>query len=129
MTDFASVREFLAAPRQAVLATFDVHGAPHQTVVNYFCEESSLVVNGRPDRLWAKNLRRDPRISVVVHDRDNYLHWVGIKGTARVLHEGPEATQDAMELAVRYDEDPEEFRHLVRVSFEIVPRRVYESRD
>jgi PPOX class probable F420-dependent enzyme len=129
MTDFASVRDFLAAPRQAVLATLDVHGAPHQTVVNYFCEESSLVVNGRPDRLWARNLRRDPRVSVVVHDHDDYLHWVGIKGTARVLNEGHAATDAAMDLARRYGEDPEEFRHLERVSFEIVPRRVYESRD
>ena len=129
MTDFASVRDYLAAPRQAVLATIGVDGTPHQTVVNYFCEEASIVVNGRPGRLWARNLRRDPRVSVLVHDRDDYLHWVGIKGTARVLREGQEATQDAMDLARRYDEDPEEFRHLERVTFAIEPRRVFESRD
>ena len=129
MTDLDSVREFLAAPRCAVLSTLDAHGAPHQTVVHYFLEEDGLVVNGRPDRLWAKNLRRDPRVSVVVHDSDDYLHWVGIKGTARVLHEGQEAVQAAMDLARRYDEDPEEFRHLQRVSFAIEPQRVFESQD
>ena len=44
MTDFAAVRDYLAAPRCAVLSTLDVHGAPHQTVVHYFCEEDFLVV-------------------------------------------------------------------------------------
>ena len=96
MTDRDSVREFLAAPRCAVLSTLDAHGAPHQTVLHYFLEEDGLVVNGRPDRLWAKNLRRDPRVSVVVHDSDK---------------------------------DPEEFRHLQRVSFAVEPRRVFESLD
>jgi PPOX class probable F420-dependent enzyme len=129
MTDFDSVRDYLAAPRCAVLSTLDAKGAPHQTVVHYFLEEGGLVVNGRPDRLWARNLRRDPRVSVVVHDSDDYLHWVGIKGTARVLHEGQAAVEAAMNLARRYDEDPEEFRNLERVSFEIVPDRVFESLD
>jgi PPOX class probable F420-dependent enzyme len=125
----APVRDYLAAPRCAVLATLDARGAPHQTVVHYFLEDAALVVNGRPDRLWVKHLRRDLRVSVVVHDSDDYLHWVGIKGTARVRHEGQEAVQDAMDLARRYDEDPEEFRNLQRVTLEIVPRRVFESAD
>jgi PPOX class probable F420-dependent enzyme len=126
---FASVHEFLAAPRCAVLATLDARGAPHQTVVHYFVEDAALVVNGRPDRLWVRNLRRDGRVSVVVHDAEDYLHWVGIKGTARVRREGQPAVEDAMNLARRYDEDPEEFRHLQRVTLEILPDRVFESTD
>jgi PPOX class probable F420-dependent enzyme len=123
------VRDFLAAPRCAVLSTLDAKGAPHQTVVHYFLRDASLEVNARPDRLWAINLRRDPRVSVVVHDSDDYLHWVGIKGTARVLHEGRAAVEAAMDLARRYGEDPAAFENLERISFEIVPRRVFESVD
>lgn len=129
MTDLDSVRDYLAAPRCAVLSTLDAKGAPHQTVVHYFLEDDALVVNGRPDRLWVKNLRRDPRVSAVVHDADDYLHWVRIKGTARVRHEGRPAVEDAMNLARRYDEDPEQFANLERVTLEIVPERVYESVD
>ena len=62
MADLDSVRDFLSAPRCAVLATLDASGAPHQTVLHYFLEDAGLVINGRPDRLWAKNLRRDPRV-------------------------------------------------------------------
>jgi PPOX class probable F420-dependent enzyme len=107
----------------------DGRGAPHQTVVHYFLEEDVLVVNGRPDRRWVINLRRDPRVSVVVHDSANSLHWVGIKGVARVRHEGQAAVDDAMALARRYGEDPAEYAHLERVSLEIVPARVFESLD
>ena len=112
-----------------MLSTLDAVGAPHQTVVHYFLEDTGLAVNGRPDRLWVKNLRRDPRVSVVVHDADDYLHWVGIKGIARVRHEGGPAVEDAMNLARRYDEDPEGFRNLERVTLEILPERVFESQD
>jgi PPOX class probable F420-dependent enzyme len=123
------VSDYLAAPRCAVLSTLDGRGAPHQTVVHYFLEEEVLVVNGRPDRRWVINLRRDPRVSVVVHDSDDSLHWVGIKGVARVRHEGQAAVEDAMALARRYGEDPAGYAHLERVSLEIVPDRVFESLD
>jgi hypothetical protein len=66
---------------------------------------------------------------VMVHDTDDYLHWVGIKGKARVRHEGRAAVEDAMNLARRYDEDPEPFANLERVTLEIVPDRVIESQD
>lgn len=129
VTDLHSVREYLAAPRCAVLSTLDARGAPHQSVVHYFLEEAALVVNGRPDRLWVRNLRRDPRVSVVVHDEADHLHWVGVKGTARVRHEGRPAVDDAMNLAVRYGEDPQQYANLQRVTLEIVPDRVFESAD
>jgi PPOX class probable F420-dependent enzyme len=121
------VREFLAAPRCAVLSTLVTNGAPHQTVIHYFLEAGGLVVNGRPDRLWVRNARSDGRVSLVVHDSADYLHWVGIKGTARVRHEGRPAVDDAMALARRYGEDPEPFAQLQRVTLEIVPARVFES--
>jgi PPOX class probable F420-dependent enzyme len=120
------VRDYLADPRHAVLATVADDGSPHQAVVHYLLTTDGLVVNGRPGRRWATNLRRDPRVSVVVHDHDRPLHWVGIKGTAAVSAEGAEAVSDAMRIAARYGEDPEEYRNLERVSFAIAPRRVYE---
>ena len=120
------VREYLAAPRHAVIATVASDGSPHQAVVHYLPTADGLIVNGRPGRRWAANLRRDPRVSVVVHDHERPLHWVGIKGAGRLVAEGDAAVKDAMTIAARYGEDPEEYRNLERVSFEISPRRVYE---
>jgi PPOX class probable F420-dependent enzyme len=120
------VHEYLAAPRCAVLSTIGQDGAPHQAVVHYLLERDALVVNGRIDRRWSSNLRRDPSVSVVVHDADEPLHWVGIKGRAEVVRTGAEAVEDAMTMARRYGEDPEDYRGQRRISFRILPGRVYE---
>ena len=122
----ASVREYLTEARCAVLSTIGADGAPHQAVVHYLLEADGLLVNGRPDRRWAANLRRNPRVSVVVHDADRPLHWVGIKGSVHQVVEGQVAVDDAMAMASRYGEDPADYRELERVSFRILPHRVFE---
>jgi PPOX class probable F420-dependent enzyme len=122
----ASVREYLTAPRCAVLSTIGPDGAPHQAVVHYLLEAEGLLVNGRPDRRWARNLRRDPRASVVIHDADEPLHWVGVKGSAQAASEGRAAVDDAMAMARRYGEDPADYQDQDRVSFRLRPERVFE---
>ena len=119
------VRRYLGAPRFAVLSTIGPDGVPHPAVVHYRLEGDALVVNGRADRRWIANLRRDPRVSVVVHDADDPSHWVGIKGSAELLLTGQAAVDDATALARRYD-DPAVFEGQERVGYRIVPRRVYE---
>jgi PPOX class probable F420-dependent enzyme len=120
------VLEYLQAPRCAVLASIGKDGAPHQAVVHYRVHDGGLLVNGRPDRHWAGNLRRDPRASVVVHDAADSLHWVGVRGEAELLAEGADAVRDAMETASWYGEDPAAYADLERVSFLIRPGRVLE---
>lgn len=122
----AHVREYLRAPRCAVLSSVAADGAPHQAVVHYLLEADGLVLNGRPDRHWAANLRRDPRASLVIHDADRPLHWVGIKGGALAVRDGQAAVDDAMEMARRYGEDPADYQGQRRVSFLVRPHRVFE---
>jgi PPOX class probable F420-dependent enzyme len=122
------VRRYLEQPRCAVLSTIAPDGAPHPAVVHYLVEgeRDTLIVNGRADRRWVANLRRDPRVSAVIHDADQPLHWVGIKGRAELLRTGGAGVDDAMALARRYGEDPTAYQDQQRVSFRIVPRRVWE---
>lgn len=121
-----TVRTYLEAPRRAVIATVGADGAPRQAVVNYLLGDARLLVNGRVDRRWVRDLRRDRRVSLVVHDADWPLHWVGVRGLVSRVTDGRPAVEDAMRMAVRYDEDPAEFEHQSRVSFEIAPHRVFE---
>lgn len=120
------VRQYLTEPRCAVLSTIGRNSAPHSVVLHYLLERDALVVNGGPHRRWPSNLRRDPRVSVVVHDADDPLHWVGLKGAAELVRTGRAAVEDAMTMARRYGEDPAAYRDLERVSFRIVPSAVYE---
>ena len=120
------VREYLDAPRCAILATVDAGGSPHQAVVHYWLAVDAVMVNGRADRRWVVNLARDPRVSLAVHDSGESEHWVGLKGRANVAQTGEPALDDAMALARRYGGDPDEYVGQDRVSFRILPRRVYE---
>ena len=120
------VRAFLNAPRCAVLSTVGADGAPRQIVTHYVLGEDHLRINGHRDRRWVANLRRDPRLSLVVHDQADYLHYVSIRGTATLLDEGETAVAGAMRQAERYGEDPAEFADQPRVSFRIDVERVTE---
>lgn len=122
------VREFLAAPRCAVLATSSAEGTSRQVVVHYTLPEDHMRLNGRRDRGWVTNLRRDPRAGVIVHDPDDYLHYVSIRGTVRVVEEGDGARADAMRQAQRYGEDPADFAGQSRVTFRLDPTQVHEYR-
>jgi PPOX class probable F420-dependent enzyme len=122
------VRSFLSPPRCAVLATLAAGGAPRQIVIHYMLGGDHLRINGHRDRRWVGNLRRDPRVSLVVHDEGDYLHYVSIRGTATLLDEGDAAVAEAMRQAERYDEDPAHFAAQPRVSFRIDIERVSEYR-
>ena len=122
------VRAFLSAPRCAVLSTVGADGAPRQIVIHYLLGEDHVLINGHRDRRWVANLRRDPRLSLVVHDQTDYLHYVSIRGTATVLDEGEPALADAMRQAERYGEDPAEYAGQPRVSFRIDVDRLTDYR-
>jgi PPOX class probable F420-dependent enzyme len=122
----ARLRPYLVEPCCAVVTTLDPDGSPHPAVVHYQVEDDAIVINGRADRRWVRNLRGDPRISLVIHDADDPLHWVGIKGAAELSREGAAAVEDAMAITRRYDEDPAAYRDQERISFRILPRHVHE---
>lgn len=122
------VRAFLSAPRCAVLATVGRDGAPRQIVIHYLLGEDHLRLNGHRDRRWVANLRRDRRLSLIVHDETDYLHYVSIRGVAHVLDEGEHAVGEAMAQAERYGEDPSDFAGQPRVSFRIDVERVTDYR-
>lgn len=120
------VRAFLSAPRCAVLSTIGPDGAPRQIVIHYVVGDDHLRINGHRDRRWVANVRRDPRVSLVIHDQDAYLHYVSVRGTATLVDEGDRAVAEAMSQAERYGEDPAEFADQPRVSFRVDVERVTE---
>ena len=132
MTDGASllepVRPFLSAPRCAVLSTLGLDGAPRQIVIHYMLEEDHVRLNGHQDRRWVANVRRDPRVALIVHDDRDYLHYVSIRGRAVLVDDGEDALADAMRQAERYGEDPSDFAGQPRVSFRVEPEHVNEYR-
>lgn len=94
------VRAFLDAPRLAVLATVRPDGSPHLTVVWYGLRGDELIVNTTARRSKARNLARDPRVSLLVGEMARYVR---LEGEARIVATGAAALRDIHDLAVRYD--------------------------
>jgi PPOX class probable F420-dependent enzyme len=124
-----AIRRFLEPPRYATIATLMPDGSPHQAVVWYDVDGDALLINSRRGRRWPANLERDPRISVAVYDHAEPEHWVGLRGVAEVLRDGPSALQDIQALARRYDGDPNEYVGQDRITFRIRIHRTFEYGD
>ena len=122
------VRRFLSAPRCAVLSTLGRDGAPRQIVIHYTLGEDHIRLNGHRDRRWVANVRRDPRVALIIHDERDYLHYVSIRGRAALVDETEDALFEAMRQGERYGEDPADFAGQPRVSFRVDPDHVHEYR-
>ncbi len=120
------IRDFLAAPRVATISTIGPDGAPHQALVWYALDGATLYVNSRRERRWPRNLERDGRISVAVHDHEKLGHWVGLSGTAETVRTGDGAIEDIQAMARRYGGDPAGFTGQDRVTFAVRIDRTYE---
>jgi PPOX class probable F420-dependent enzyme len=73
------VRELLEGPYPCCLTTLRADGDPYGVVVWCAPEGDLLTVNAAQGR-WLANLRRDPRVSLVVIDTAEILRYVGIDG-------------------------------------------------
>jgi PPOX class probable F420-dependent enzyme len=121
-----AIRTFLEAPRYATLATFAADGPPHQAVIWYALDGDSLLINSRRERHWPRNLLRDGRLSLAVTDAERPTHWVGVKGTATLLHEGEAAVADIQAMARRYGKDPAQYAGQNRVTYRVTVQSTYE---
>jgi PPOX class probable F420-dependent enzyme len=74
------VQQFLKEPQYACLTTLMRDGSPHTTVVWVDCDGQHILVNTAEGRLKVKNVRRDPRVSICVYDRQNPYRVVLARG-------------------------------------------------
>ncbi|GAA1027309.1 PPOX class F420-dependent oxidoreductase [Virgisporangium ochraceum] len=121
-----STRTLLDAPNFAVVATLTASGAPHTSTVWYLRDGDAILISVTADKLKARNLARDPRISLTVSDRGNPYHSVDLRGTAELVDD-PEKTLPAR-LAERYLGDaganPPEPAEIKRLIVRVTPAKV-----
>lgn len=124
------VRDFLAADRFAVIGTIGADGTPHQAVAWYALEGDVVVVNSAEGRRWPADLRRDPRVSIMVADG---YRWVALGGRVEIDDDQGRAQADIAAMARRYHADEPEkaedlianrFRPQHRISFRLRPETV-----
>jgi PPOX class probable F420-dependent enzyme len=96
-----SVDEFLREPNFCVMATLRSDGAPHTATTWYDWEDGRLLLNMDHSRVRLGHLRRDPRASVTVLDREDWYRHITLCGTVTEMYDD-EGLADIDRLALRY---------------------------
>src|ERR1700754_267990 len=89
--------DFVRTRHHLVLVTTRQDGRPQLSPVTGGVDDGGrIVVSTYPDRAKATNLRRDPRVSVLVLSDDWNDAWVQVDGTAEVLDMPSQQAQDGL---------------------------------
>lgn len=115
----------LSAPNYATITTLLPDGQPQTHMVWVGHDGEHVLVNTERHRQKAKNAARDPRVTVLVWDRDDMWSWVEIRGTVVEIVDGQVARDHIDELANKYlgvDEYPNPIQS-ERVMLKIAPDR------
>jgi len=96
-------RMFLRQPvRPAVLSTVRADGRPHATPIWYDLDDEVLVFTTGASSVKGRNLRRDPRVTLCVHDERPPFSFLVAEGEA-ALSESPEQLREwAARIGGRY---------------------------
>ena len=124
--------ELLCEPRMARIATVSPRNVPHIVPVVYIFdpEEGSFFISTGADSVTAKNLNRNPAITVCIDDAEFPLRAVIIEGEAEVSeplgtdHEGIKIVVDQFfgpDMWESYKDGP--VAQKIRVRLNIVPKK------
>ena len=82
----AQLNEFLAEPRNAIVATINKDGSPQLTPVGFYWDGSTFYITTTKETVKYQNVKRDPRITITVDQGDDY-RMVIAKGKAQIQEE------------------------------------------
>jgi PPOX class probable F420-dependent enzyme len=95
------LKKYLDESRPFVtVATISPDGRPHLTVVWVIRDGDDLLFSTTVDRLQGRNLRRDPRITVMINPPEDPYVYAEIRGTATVT---PDSDKEVLnKLSLKY---------------------------
>ncbi|MBA3629603.1 MAG: PPOX class F420-dependent oxidoreductase [Actinobacteria bacterium] len=100
------VRRLARGPNFATITTLLADGGPATHVMWIDCDDEHLLVNTETGRAKFRNVQRDPRVSVVIWDRDDAYSYIEVRGRVVETVAGPEARRHIDELSEKYHGKP-----------------------
>ncbi|GAB7031716.1 PPOX class F420-dependent oxidoreductase [Streptomyces sp. NPDC021749] len=122
------LKTLLDTPVFVTVATIQPDGSPQVSPVWVKRDGDDLLISTTVGRRKEANLRRDPRVSVVVQPFDAPYTYAEVRGTASLTTQGGQELID--ELSLKYtgkryaDFNPEAGKDAERVVVRITPRKV-----
>jgi PPOX class probable F420-dependent enzyme len=119
-----AVRELVDGKNYATLATINADGSPQTSAMWVGRDGDDLLFSTVAGRLKDRNMRRDPRVSVTIMEREDPENYTEIRGTATITDAGGRELDDR--LSWKYDgkEAGEDAPGAVRVVVRVVPEKV-----
>ena len=94
------LRQFTEEPLLGILATVNPDGSPQATPVWYSYDGRHFNTTAFADRIKVRNIRSNPRVSLVVVDTASYGDPLIVNGTAELVEEG--VAEATLANAIRY---------------------------
>jgi PPOX class probable F420-dependent enzyme len=123
------VRQLAKGKNFAAFTTLLPDGRPMTHVMWVDCDDEHVLINTETHRQKARNIRRDPRVTVTVWDRDDPYHYTEVRGEVVETVTGPEARAHIDSLSMKYY--GHEYRNQIRserLILRIKPLRQRETR-
>jgi PPOX class probable F420-dependent enzyme len=86
----------------ATVVTLMPSGQPQALLTWVDTDGENILVNTEPQRQRARNIRRDPRITVLIHSCDDPWDWAEVRGRVVETITGEPARQHIDELSRKY---------------------------
>lgn len=96
------VRSLAQGQNFAALTTLLPSGQPMTHVMWVDADGEHLLINTEVHRQKFKNITRDPRVTVMVVDRQNPYHYAEVRGRVVNIVKGPEAREHIDKLSDKY---------------------------
>ncbi|MDC7337476.1 PPOX class F420-dependent oxidoreductase [Streptomyces lydicus] len=125
------LKKLLDTPIFVIVTTIQPDGSPQASPVWVKRDGDDLLISTTVGRRKERNIRRDPRVSVVVQPSDSPYTYAEVRGTATLTTEGGPELID--ELSRKYtgkpyaEFNPEAGKDAERVVVRITPRKVVGS--
>ncbi len=86
----------------ATVVTLMPDGQPQALLTWVDTDGEYVLVNTEPQRQRARNVARDPRVTVLIHSADNAYDWSEVRGHVAETATGEEARRHIDELSRKY---------------------------
>ena len=96
------LRGLATGPNFATFTTLMRDGRPQSSLVWIGVDDDHVLVNTEVNRQKFRNVERDPRVGLLVVDRNDPWNYVEVRGTVVEKVTGPEARAHIDELSMKY---------------------------
>jgi PPOX class probable F420-dependent enzyme len=119
-----ATRRLLDGRNFATVATLNPDGAPHASVVWATREGDTVLFSITTGRQKARNLARDPRVSVAVFETENPYNSVEIRGAAELVEDKGKTLPKQLSRKYLGTDPPPESDDVVRLIVRVIPEKV-----